>query len=169
MSLTPLPGCIAFAAVRTTRSEYDPHGASTASRASGRGARSFENPQSSPDQVPNHGVRASKANKIPANCARATATDKLMQSSRLDRAGRDDRLFLGPRVCRGPPGPASGWKQTTTWGRGRRGSMMSLLANVGLQLSARHCIRGAGSTINHRIPSTRLWGTAGPFCKNPNA
>jgi hypothetical protein len=40
-----------------------------------------ENPRSSPDRVPNHGVRAPEANKIPANSARVMTADNLTQSA----------------------------------------------------------------------------------------
>jgi hypothetical protein len=40
-----------------------------------------ENPSSSPDRVPNHGVRAPKANKIRANSAGVMTADDLTQSA----------------------------------------------------------------------------------------
>jgi hypothetical protein len=40
-----------------------------------------ENPPSSPDRVPNHGVRAPKANKIRANSAGVMTADDLTQSA----------------------------------------------------------------------------------------
>jgi hypothetical protein len=92
------------------------------------------------------------ANKIGANCTHAIAAGSFTHPRSPDCGGKTGAHFLD-RARAAAAQVRARIETNNNMGRSEAADVDDVAAgDCRLQLSARHCIRGAGSTINHQYP-----------------